>query len=197
MFWIVSMLIGTGIGMLCDFANSKLNDRPYQFRINVGINDTPSTRQASGNMQNDNLQRLLQNKKECVPHKKEVVSQQMSAVQREKEENEQKKLSVRKKIESLATGLMQIPNPNRVKHEQLEKSHDKDQFSRVDQILKDTENEQRSKLLCPQKVQKIAMELVSEIANDLLFHGNAMTVPSMDSDEFKKFRGLMRKKVCL
>ena len=187
MFWFVSMIIGAGIGMLCDFADAKLNDRPYQFRINVGINDTHSTRRASGNIQNNNLQRLLQDKKKDVP-------QQISVAQREKEEKEQKQSIIRKKIELLATGLMQIPNSNRVKHEQLEKSYNNDEISRVDQILRDTENEQRSKLLCSQKVQKIAVEFVCEIASDLLFHGNAVTVPGMDSDEFKKFRGLIRKK---
>ena len=184
MFWLVSMLIGAGIGILCDVANSKLNNRPYQFRITAGINDTPSTRRASGNVQNDNLQRLLQNKNQVVNSVVTVAQQK----------REQEQLVARKKTEAvskLATGLMQLPTANRSEMVQLASSYDKKEFSRADKILA---GEQHSKLLCPQKVQEFAMECVAEIVSDLLFHGTAVTVPSLDSDEFQKFRKLIRKK---
>ena len=66
---IIPMLIGSGLGILCDVANSKLNDRPYRPRICIGINDTPDTRRAAGNVQNDNLQRLLQDKNLMIKRK--------------------------------------------------------------------------------------------------------------------------------
>jgi hypothetical protein len=79
------ILGGALLGMGCDYANAKLNDRPYNFRIQAGIYDTPETRYASGNSQNDSLLRIMQNKKEEEERKKRELEQAL-ALQRQREQ---------------------------------------------------------------------------------------------------------------
>jgi hypothetical protein len=64
----------------------------------------------------------------------------------------------------------------------------------MERALVEMENEQRSKLLCPPHVQNFAKEIVVEFLIEMVSHGSAVSVPSMQSEEYRKFRELMEKK---
>jgi hypothetical protein len=92
---------GTIFGIAMDGLDSAINDRPYNFRCSVGINDTPETRRCYNNTQNDTLQRLIQDKKdeESLRKKREEEQIREYAIAAQKKREEERVIAVQKKRE--------------------------------------------------------------------------------------------------
>jgi hypothetical protein len=208
---------GTIFRIGIDVLDSTINDRPYHFRASVGINDTPETRRCYGDTQKESLQRLIQDKRdeEALRKRREEEQNRANAIAEQnrayeiaaqKKREEEQIIAAKKKEESivkLAIGLQQVPKRNyfetvksdpKTEMARLETTYDKREFSRVEKELREIEQEQSSKLLCPRQVRELATEVLSEVFVEIVSHGNAVSVPSTNSEEFQKFRELLHKK---
>lgn len=196
---LVPMLISSAIGVATGVANSVLNNRPYHPSITVGIYDTPDTRRASGNAQKDNVRLLIENKKQDIvnirqiatpsqPTKQEIVKKQ---IQQHEQEKKEKKADC---FKNFASGLGEKLTKAQISKlpPKMEKTQNNDRSFQMEKVLNNMEAEQKSKLLCPEKLRNIAMEIVSEFTVELVGHGGGVSVPHFDSEEFKKFRSMIR-----